>query len=904
MALLAFVTVGYCRVDLTRIRGLCSVTLMGEEAVCVHALEEGRKENNEEPRTELKRDYDQCVTDAERHLFPHKKQAKEVSNDEVRSEVSNPNVTAAEHALTFQDISSQPTISTDVNHAECGELTSTCLENSSSDETLSDEAGEQNTTTTITTNNNNNKSQCDKDTSSAAMTSCVVMEIPKHASSSGIRKITFKFSKKKEDYGYQPPAPVQRSAHYTDGNHIGFHGVDEYLARDDCSGGLVESPCGMGYVRDGDLDLYARNMELKMSKKVVPNCYPTNVKKLLSTGILDGAVVKYIYNPGKVELQGIIDGGGYLCGCSMCNYSRVLSAYEFEQHAGAKTRHPNNHIFLENGRPIYSIIQEIKTAPLSILDEVIKSVAGSSVNEESFQVWKESLLHSNGRVQAHKNCSTKLVGMSHTNISQSVDSSSHLSSLHPPSHFEQHKYMNQITDEWKRVVKKDNDLHRLLFMPNGLPDGAELAYYVKGQKLLGGYKQGCGIVCGCCDIEISPSQFEAHAGMAARRQPYRHIYTSNGLTLHDIALSLANGQNLTTGDSDDMCAVCGDGGDLILCNGCPRAFHAACLGFQCVPDSGWQCLNCRDNAGNGRESSIVRPIMIRLTRVDKTPEFEMGGCVVCKEHDFSVAKFDERTVIICDQCEKEYHVGCLRDIGLCELEELPKDKWFCCDDCNRIYVALQNSVSAGADIIPHTLSELIIRKHEEKGLSTYGSKNDIQWRILSGKSRYPEHLPLLSRAAAIFRVSNYGFQECFDPIVAVSGRDLIPVMVYGRNISGQEFGGMYCIVLIVNSVVVSAGLLRIFGRNVAELPLVATSRVHQGKGYFQVLFSCIERLLYSLKVEKLVLPAAGDAESIWTKKLGFRKMSEDQLSKHLREVQLTLFNKTSMLEKTVQQTIE
>ncbi|KAG4926798.1 hypothetical protein JHK85_053284 [Glycine max] len=66
--------------------------------------------------------------------------------------------------------------------------------------------------------------------------------------------------------------------------------------------------------------------------------------------------------------------------------------------------------------------------------------------------------------------------------------------------------------------------------------------------------------------------------------------------------------------------------------------------------------------------------------------------------------------------------------------------------------------------------------------------------------------------------------------------------------------------------VVSAGLLRIFGRNVAELPLVATSRAHQGK-----------RLLSSLNVEKLVLPAAGDAESIWTMKLGFRKMSEDQI---------------------------
>ncbi|KAI9126210.1 hypothetical protein K1719_002631 [Acacia pycnantha] len=167
-----------------------------------------------------------------------------------------------------------------------------------------------------------------------------------------------------------------------------------------------------------------------------------------------------------------------------------------------------------------------------------------------------------------------------------VDGMSYMSCSDVLSPVEQQSHVKQTTDERKYVSKhpysntglqqkkiadgcnkrRDNDLHRLLFMPNGLPDGAELAYYVKGQ--------GNGIVCGCCDREISPSQFEAHAGMAARCQPYRHTYTSNGLPLHDIALSLANGQNLTTGDSDDMCAVCGDGGDLILCNGCPRAFHA------------------------------------------------------------------------------------------------------------------------------------------------------------------------------------------------------------------------------------------------------------------------------------------------------------------------------------------
>lgn len=62
------------------------------------------------------------------------------------------------------------------------------------------------------------------------------------------------------------------------------------------------------------------------------------------------------------------------------------------------------------------------------------------------------------------------------------------------------------------------------------------------------------------------------------------------------------------------------------------------------------------------------------------------------------------------------------------------------------------------------------------------------------------------------------------------------------------------------------------------LPTISSINIHfPFQGYFQALFSCIERLLSSLNVEKLVLPAAGDAESIWTKKLGFHKMSEDQV---------------------------
>ncbi|RVW39662.1 hypothetical protein CK203_086032 [Vitis vinifera] len=120
-------------------------------------------------------------------------------------------------------------------------------------------------------------------------------------------------------------------------------------------------------------------------------------------------------------------------------------------------------------------------------------------------------------------------------------------------------------------------------------------------------------------------------------------------------------------------------------------------------------------------------------------------------HDFSVSKFDDRTVMLCDQCEKEFHVGCLRDSGLCDLKELPKDKWFCCDDCSRVHVALQNLASRGPEMIPASVSSMINRKNLEKGLID-GAADDIQWCILSGKSCYKEHLPLLSRTTAIFRM--------------------------------------------------------------------------------------------------------------------------------------------------------
>ncbi|GER55628.1 acyl-CoA N-acyltransferase [Striga asiatica] len=274
-------------------------------------------------------------------------------------------------------------------------------------------------------------------------------------------------------------------------------------------------------------------------------------------------------------------------------------------------------------------------------------------------------------------------------------------------------------------------------------------------------------------------------------------------------------------------------------------------------------------------------------------------------------------------CEKEYHISCLKEQGIADLDELPEGEWFCSERCSTIHVALQNFIGAGEQSLPEDLLNILRGKIETqnpsqdidtKGLSqdidakdpsqdidakdpsqdidAKGPSQDIEakgpsqdidakgpsqdvdirWRLLNGKKASEDTRVWLSGAVSIFH-------DRFDPIADSStGRlDLIPHMVYGRAFKDQDFCGMYCAMLMVGSVVVSAGIVRIFGEEIAELPLVATKSEYQGKGYFQSLYFCLERLLASLGVKGLVLAAADEAESLWTNRFGFAKLGEEEV---------------------------
>ncbi|XP_009885690.1 PREDICTED: autoimmune regulator-like, partial [Charadrius vociferus] len=73
-------------------------------------------------------------------------------------------------------------------------------------------------------------------------------------------------------------------------------------------------------------------------------------------------------------------------------------------------------------------------------------------------------------------------------------------------------------------------------------------------------------------------------------------------------------------ENEDECAVCGDGGELICCDGCPRAFHLACLvpPLPRVPSGTWRCGSC---VASTAEPDGLREVDVA---VEKPPEI-LGG---------------------------------------------------------------------------------------------------------------------------------------------------------------------------------------------------------------------------------------------------------------------------------------
>ncbi|XP_008278376.1 chromodomain-helicase-DNA-binding protein 4 isoform X2 [Stegastes partitus] len=125
-------------------------------------------------------------------------------------------------------------------------------------------------------------------------------------------------------------------------------------------------------------------------------------------------------------------------------------------------------------------------------------------------------------------------------------------------------------------------------------------------------------------------------------------------------------------DHQDYCEVCQQGGEIILCDTCPRAYHMVCLDpdMEKAPEGKWSCPHCekegiqweaRDelSEAEGEEDEERRD-----EGLEEEDDHHIEFCRVCK---------DGGELLCCDTCPSSYHIHCLNP----PLPEIPNGEWIC-----------------------------------------------------------------------------------------------------------------------------------------------------------------------------------------------------------------------------------
>lgn len=82
----------------------------------------------------------------------------------------------------------------------------------------------------------------------------------------------------------------------------------------------------------------------------------------------------------------------------------------------------------------------------------------------------------------------------------------------------------------------------------------------------------------------------------------------------------------------DACAICGDGGSLLICDGCEGEYHMGCLrpALSSVPEGHWECDECVDNKLlKSREyivsrTNLYESVHKKMRKIDETSNGDNG----------------------------------------------------------------------------------------------------------------------------------------------------------------------------------------------------------------------------------------------------------------------------------------
>ncbi|XP_057851816.1 uncharacterized protein LOC131061996 isoform X3 [Cryptomeria japonica] len=397
---------------------------------------------------------------------------------------------------------------------------------------------------------------------------------------------------------------------------------------------------------------------------------------------------------------------------------------------------------------------------------------------------------------------------------------------------------------------------------NHLVAEKQKVHYFNSQKE--GWVTYEGILCACCSNVYSLTDFEAHAG-SKRHRPSANIILEDGRSLLQCQMQVLDNDNRTNGcrtkgfraqlrgrkKNHDECMICHVGGHLVLCDHCPNSFHIKCINLESVPkQEKWYCPTCR--------------------------------CAICGSSEFNgnPELFTELTVLFCDQCECQYHVGCLYERGMPKLDSCPEGNWFCSNKCSELrnLVGVVNPMGVGG------LSWTLLRSTE----------GDVKISDQNSDEVMAEYRSKLSVAVSVMH-------ECFAPMIeTTTKKDIINELIFNKGCDGNwlNFRGFYTMILQMEDDFVSVATVRIYGQRVAEMPLIGTRIKYRYQGMCRLLVKELEKLLLSLGVERLILPAVPELKQTWLKSFGFQEMTSAERFELLKHNFMN-FPDTTVLQKIV-----
>ncbi|KAL3829052.1 hypothetical protein ACJIZ3_017854 [Penstemon smallii] len=354
-----------------------------------------------------------------------------------------------------------------------------------------------------------------------------------------------------------------------------------------------------------------------------------------------------------------------------------------------------------------------------------------------------------------------------------------------------------------------------------------------------------GIKCSCCREIFTLTNFESHAGSTNHR-PSANTFLDDGRSLLECQIQLNRCLNKARSKSesrertgnrrfrnnDYICSVCHFGGELVLCDQCPSSFHTHCLGLEELPEGDWFCPSC--------------------------------CCGICGKSGFDKKseKFMDSSALICGQCEHRYHFGCLGSKGKVNLDSYSEGYWFCQDTCKQIFDGVSKILGKQVPLETENLTWTLVKY----------TKTDSYDHNAFDTEYLMENYSKLNIALSVMH-------ECFEPVKEPgSKRDLVEDVIFCRwsELNRLNFQGFYTVLLEKNDELISAATVRIYGKKVAEVPLVATRFQYRRLGMCRILMNELEKKLAELGVERLVLPAIPSVLNTWTTSFGFSTVKESE----------------------------